>query len=87
MKSFKIKGVHHGLVCSVCGGVGFVELKTDRINRRITSLLAVLIVYFALALIGLLAATNNQYFSEMLAFSGTLIGSITGFYFNKNSSK
>lgn len=77
----------HGLVCSVCGGIGLAELKTDRINKRVTSILAMLIAYFALALVLILAVTNNQYFSEALAFSGTLIGGITGFYFSKQTTK
>lgn len=77
----------YGLVCSVCGGVGFAELKTDKINKRVTSILAMLIAYFALALVLILAVTNNKYFSEALAFSGTLIGSITGFYFSNKSIK
>lgn len=38
-------------------------------------LLLTLFVFFA-------ALTNSNYFSEILAFSGTLIGTILGFYYS-----
>jgi hypothetical protein len=82
IKESKSNKDSHGIVCSVCGGLGLAELKTDRINKRVTSFLAILIAYFALIMVFVLAVTNNKYFSEALAFSGTLIGGITGFYFS-----
>lgn len=85
IKEAKAKSSSHGLVCSVCGGIGLAELRTDRINRRITSMLAMFIAYSALAFVLVLAVTDNKHFSEMLAFSATLIGSITGYYFSRNA--
>lgn len=76
-----------GVVCGVCGGVGIAELKTDRINKRTTSILAILIAYFALALVLLFGLIKSEFFSETLAFSGTLIGSITGYYFSGKGQK
>ena len=84
-KEAKAKVGSKNLVCSVCGGIGLAEIKSDRINRRTAPLLAILIAYFALIFVFFLAFTNNQHFSEGLAFSGTLIGSITGYYFGGNS--
>ena len=68
-----------GLVCSVCRGVGVAEPKSVRIHNRIVPLLAILIVYFTLAIVML--KSSNENFSEILAFAGTLIGSVTGYYF------
>jgi hypothetical protein len=68
-----------GLVCSVCNGTGVAETKTARMHNRIVPTLALLIVYVALVLVFLHASKEN--FGEILAFAGTLIGSVTGFYF------
>ena len=70
IKEAKARANTHGLVCSVCGGIGLTEFGTDKINRRITSVLAMLIAYFALVLVSILALTDNKHFSETLAFSG-----------------
>lgn len=72
-----------GLVCSVCCGYGVAEPKSARMQNRIIPMLAIIIVYFALFLIFMLARTDN--FSEVLAFAATLIGSITGYYFGGKS--
>jgi hypothetical protein len=74
-----------GLVCSVCGGVGIAEPKSYRIHNRIVPILALLIVYMALILIWINASKEN--FSEILAFAGTLIGSVTGYYFGGKNNK
>ena len=63
----------------MCGGVGIAEPKSIRIHNRIVPVLALLIVYFALAIVLLKSSEEN--FSEILAFAGTLIGSVTGYYF------
>ncbi|MCI5211353.1 MAG: molecular chaperone DnaJ [Candidatus Electrothrix sp. ATG2] len=68
-----------GLVCSVCGGVGIAEPYTIRLHNRIVPALALLIVYCALAIVFLKSSKEN--FTEILAFAGTLIGSVTGYYF------
>lgn len=87
IKEVESKTNAQGLVCSVCGGLGVAEMRTDRINRRVTSMLAMLIAYFALTFVFVLALIENKYFSECLAFSGTLIGSITGYYFGGKTKK
>ena len=68
-----------GLACSVCAGAGSFESTTDRLRRRVVPVLALLIVYLALAMIW--ANADKSTFHELLAFGGTLIGSITGYYF------
>lgn len=69
------------MVCSVCGGVGEIEPFTERLHNRTAPLLAIIIVYVALFMVWFMAESNNQHFAEILAFSSTLIGSITGYYF------
>jgi hypothetical protein len=73
----------YGMVCSVCEGTGYnyIEPLTERLHNRTAPLLAIMIVYVALFMVWIMAALKSQYFSEILAFSSTLIGSITGYYF------
>ncbi len=71
----------YGIVCSVCYGGGVVEPMTERLNKRIEPLLAIILVYVALFMVWFMATVNNQHFPAILAFSSTLIGSITGYYF------
>jgi positive regulator of sigma E activity len=40
------------------------------------------IVFLVLIFLFILGVTNNIHFTEFLVFSGTLIGSITAFYFS-----
>ena len=70
-----------GIVCSVCGGEGSFEPFTIQLQNRIVPLLAVGIVYFALAIVGFIAFEGKDYYHEIIAFAGTLIGSVTGYYF------
>jgi len=72
---------HKGLICSSCHGSGEFDPMTKRLLQRITPVLAITIVYFALFLILEFGKTDNEHFTEVLAFSSTLIGSITGYYF------
>lgn len=74
-----------GIVCSVCSGVGNLEPLSIRLQKRIVPLLAMFIVYVALYIVATLATREN--FSEVLAFAGTLIGSITGYYFGGRQNK
>jgi hypothetical protein len=82
----KGKAPFHGLACGTCGGIGQAEPFTDRMNNRIKPMLALGIVFLVLIFTFVLAAFKNQYFTEFLAFSGTLMGAVTAFYFN-NSRK
>ncbi|UMR31595.1 hypothetical protein MJ904_05090 [Massilia sp. MB5] len=73
---------HRGLPCGVCGGMGRAEPKTERINKRMAPILAYVVV--VLLLMGIaLSAIFDRHFSEILAFAGTVIGAITGYYFSK----
>ena len=71
-----------GLPCSICGGIGLAEPKTERINKRMPALLGFGVVLLLILLVFFAALTNSNYFSEVLAFSGTLIGTVLGFYYS-----
>ena len=75
---------YFGLSCSACNGIGQTEPRTERINKRVKPVLAMGIVFLLLIFIFALALMGNAHFPEFLAFSGTLIGSITAFYFTHN---
>ncbi|SMY18474.1 molecular chaperone DnaJ [Photobacterium aquimaris] len=74
-----------GLVCGVCGGLGMAEPTTDRMNKRIAPLLAIYLSSFLIGLLTYALITKNQYFSEILAFSGPIIGSVVGYYFSSKN--
>lgn len=84
VKNHELKGKqpHFGLACGTCNGIGQAEPTTERMNKRIKPMLALGIVFLVLMFTFALAATNNQYFTEFLAFAGTLMGSVTAFYFS-----
>ncbi|HDS1201531.1 MULTISPECIES: molecular chaperone DnaJ [Shewanella] len=77
----------HGLLCGSCGGIGKAEPLTERMNKRIAPLLAISLVIILLGIIGVSALFENKYFSEILAFSGAIIGSVCGFYFSAIKSQ
>ena len=71
-----------GVACGTCGGLGQSEPTTERLNKRVKPLLALSIVLCLMICTTVLAFTNNPNFATFLAFSATLIGSVTTFYFN-----
>jgi hypothetical protein len=73
------QGAAVGIVCSVCRGFGTIEPLSVRLHKRIVPLLAMIIVYVALYIV--FAHATEDKFDQILAFAGTLIGSITGYYF------
>jgi len=75
-----------GLACGTCGGLGQSEPITERLNKRTKPLLAMGIVFMVLLFTFILGLSKNPHFSEFLAFSGTLVGSITAFYFSHAKS-
>lgn len=75
-----------GLICGSCGGIGKAEPMTERMNKRIAPVLAIILVISLLTLILITMLINNRYFSEVLTFSSTTIGIIIGFYFSKNTN-
>ncbi|QDF74065.1 molecular chaperone DnaJ [Shewanella marisflavi] len=77
----------YGLICGSCGGIGKAEALTERMNKRIAPLLAIYLVVSLLVLISVLALIDNKYFSEVLAFSSAVIGSVCGYYFSAIKSQ
>lgn len=78
----KTNNLYTGLACGTCGGLGQSEPMTERLNKRTKPLLAMGIVFMVLLFVFILGLIKNPHFPEFLAFSGTLIGGITGFYFS-----
>jgi hypothetical protein len=81
------KNEYFGLACGSCGGIGKAEPTTERMNKRIAPALAITLVVSLLVMISFSSIMQNKYFSELLAFSSAIIGSLVGFYFshqNKN---
>jgi hypothetical protein len=71
-----------GLVCSVCEGRGSVEPFTLKLQNRFLPFFAMGFVVLLLAFIAIAYFSNNgKGFETILGFAGTLIGSITGYYF------
>ncbi|WP_318470836.1 molecular chaperone DnaJ [Photobacterium leiognathi] len=71
-----------GITCGCCGGIGLVEPTTDRVNKRIAPFLALYLIVLIFILLFFALFTNNEYFSEVLAFSSAIIGSVSGYYFS-----
>jgi hypothetical protein len=53
-------------------------------NKRIAPMLALLLPTVLLVMISLAAVYESPYFSQILAFSSAIIGSVAGFYFSSN---
>lgn len=71
-------------MCGSCGGIGKAEPMTERMNKRIAPMLALLLPAALLLFLGFAAAFNSPHFSELLAFTSAIIGSVVGFYFSSN---
>ena len=83
IKRSELKGsTFYGLLCGSCGGIGKAEPLTERMNKRLAPMLAIILVVSLLALIFWAAFANSTHFSELLAFSSAIIGSVAGFYFS-----
>ena len=82
--SFWQRKKQKGLICGSCGGIGRAEPMTERMNKRIAPLLALLLTFVLFVLIFVAVLITSPYFSEIIAFSGALIGSVAGFYFSSN---
>jgi len=72
----------YGLACWVYNGLGLAEPRTERLNNRIKPVLLMMLIFFLLSGIFVSAMLESPYFSQILAFSGTLLGSIVGYYFS-----
>lgn len=76
----------HGLMCGSCGGIGQAEPLTERMNKRVAPLLAIYLIAGLLGLIFFAAIAKSEFFSEILAFSSAIIGSVAGFYFSTRTT-
>jgi hypothetical protein len=76
-----------GLMCGSCGGIGQAEPLTERMNKRIAPMLAIVLTIFLLVIISVAALLKSQHFSELLAFGSAIIGSVVGFYFSSRPSR
>lgn len=83
IKRNDLKGkTFYGLLCGSCGGIGQAEPLTERMNKRLAPMLAIVLVVALLFLIFWAALSESTHFSELLAFSSAIIGSVVGFYFS-----
>lgn len=76
-----------GLVCSVCHGRGSVESFSLQLQNRFVPCFAGALVT---ALFGVVVATlfidKGGHFDKVIGFAGTMIGTITGYYFGGKRS-
>ncbi len=78
---------HKGLMCGACGGIGRAEPLTERMNKRIAPVLAIVLTFSLIIMVSLAALLNSTHFNELLAFSSAIIGTVVGFYFSSKSTK
>jgi positive regulator of sigma E activity len=55
-------------------------------NKRVAPLLAIYLIAGLLGLIFFAAIAKSEFFSEILAFSSAIIGSVAGFYFSTRAT-
>jgi hypothetical protein len=84
---FESGKAYSGLVCSVCWGKGIAEPSQRKWDYRFPAILAAMFVVLAFSLL-YLGNVIGLPADKSLPFVGTLVGSITGFYFggSKRSS-
>ncbi len=75
-----------GLLCGSCGGIGNAEPLTERMHNRTAPMLAIYLIISLLSIILWAALNESQFFSELLVFSSTIIGSIVGYYFSNKGN-
>jgi hypothetical protein len=73
----------NGLLCGSCGGIAKAEPLTERMHKRMPSILALILVIASITIISWAAFFDNKHFSELLPFSSLLIGTVSGYYFSK----
>ncbi len=74
-------GCNDAIACSVCRGIGSVEPVSLGFQKHFTASLALVFVGLAFLIIIIFSVMKPEHFETVLAFAGTLIGSVTGFYF------
>ncbi|QNV69349.1 molecular chaperone DnaJ (plasmid) [Pseudomonas sp. CFA] len=83
----ELKGIHVGLPCGTCGGIGHAEPLTERYNKRLPLFMGLAVVFSLLLGVFWGAVTESRYFTELLAFSGPLIGVVLAYYFSARNSR
>ena len=78
--SFGPEDPTNGLICSVCWGKGLVEASAAKWSNRFPFISSSGLVLLGFACFFLISWTKIDE-HQALTFSGTLLGSITGFYF------
>ena len=70
-----------GLPCLICEGRGSVEPFSLKLHNRFLPFFAMGFVTLLLILVGLVVFFADKSFEKVIGFAGTLIGSITAYYF------
>jgi len=84
IKYHELKGtLYRGLACGTCGGLGKGEPYTERMNKRIQPMMAIILVLISFMALMTSLLIQSPHFSEVLAFVSTLIGGVAGFYFSQ----
>lgn len=84
IKDNELKGRDYtGLPCGVCRGLGKAEPTTERVNKRIPAILALIVVILLLGMVAT-AMIWDRHFNAILAFAAGAVGSILGFYFSRS---
>lgn len=83
MNDLNVKVGASGIPCSVCGGMGLAEPRTERLNKRMGSILGLCVVIGLITLVFVTLMAYSQYLTQILTFSSTLLSFIFGYYFSK----
>jgi hypothetical protein len=83
--TFDFKADLKGIPCSTCWGKGFIYKslsEQSRFDNTVPAVLGGVLAGLSFALLFYLSHTGNgEGFNKALVFTGTLLGSITGYYF------
>lgn len=74
------QAMNFGLPCSICNGHGCGAPSEVKINRLVGATVTVLLCVLVFAVI-FVSFNKPDNFDQVLTFAGTILGSITGFYF------
>jgi len=74
-------GQHHGLPCSICHGHGCGAPKEVKTNRLMGAYVTIICSASVFVIIIVSGFGFKDHLDKVLTFGGTIIGSITGFYF------
>ena len=76
-----------GIVCSVCDGLGEAQTKTNKLNSRARFTLSLAIIIPVILILVIVILHQESLAPQYLTFSGTLIASITGYYFGSREGQ